>query len=104
MQFTDFLKPELAILPVILYALGVWIKASKCKDWHIPFILAGAGIFLAVVYLFSVSALVDSKAVAALIFAGITQGILSAAVAVFANQMYKQTTVGRKQDDQVIKL
>ena len=103
MEFIDFLKPELAILPVVLYALGIWIKKSKCLDWKIPFILALAGIVLAVIYLFSVSGLLDARAVAALAFAGITQGFVAAAVAVMGNQMYKQITSGKISDEQSTK-
>lgn len=99
MDFIDFLKPELAVLPVVLYALGVWIKKSQCKDWKIPFILLLAGIGLAVLYLFSVSGVFDARSLAALAFAGITQGFVSAAIAVFGNQAYKQITTGRTEDE-----
>ena len=98
MDFTEFVKPELLLLIPVLYALGAFIKNSKCLDWKIPFILGGVGIVLAVLYLFSVSDLVDAKAVATLIFSGVTQGILVAGAAVLANQMFKQSTVGRAED------
>ena len=103
MEFIDFLKPELAILPVVLYALGFWIKKSKCLDWKIPFILVLTGIILSVIYLFSVSGALDARAVASLAFAGITQGFVAAAVAVMGNQMYKQITSGKVADEQSTK-
>ena len=99
MDFAEFIKPELLALVPVLYALGIWIKKSACLDWKIPFILGGAGIGLTVIYLFSVSDLIDAKAVATLVFTGIVQGILVTATAVFANQLIQQATIGRAEDE-----
>lgn len=99
MNFAEFLKPEFVALPLILYAIGAFIKMTpKCKDWIIPFVLSSVGIGLAIIYLLSVSLPVSGQEILGLIFAGITQGILAAAVAVLANQMFKQATTGREED------
>ena len=99
MNVMDFIKPELLLLVPVLYALGAFIKKSQCKDWKIPFILTTVGIALALLYLFSVTDLGDSKSIANLIFSGITQGILAAGVAVLGNQLIKQATVGKEEDE-----
>lgn len=98
MDFAEFVKPELLLLIPVLYALGAFIKGSKCPDYHIPFILLGVGVVLSVLYLFSVSDLIDAKAVATLLFTGITQGVLAAGAAVLVNQLFKQANVGRLED------
>lgn len=98
MDYKEFVKPELLLLIPVLYALGVWIKNSKVLDWKIPFILGGVGIGLSVIYLFSVSDLGNSQAIATLVFTALTQGVLVTAAAVFANQLIQQATAGRFED------
>ena len=88
--YLDFIKPELLILIPILYALGLWLKASSFPDKFIPLLLAGVGMLLATLHVFAtVSA--GAAGVAAQLFTGITQGLLCAAASVFANQIYKQS-------------
>lgn len=96
----EFIKPELLSLILIAYFLGMALKkCEKIKDWSIPFLLGGANIVLAVAYLFSVSTDLDARKISALIFSAIVQGILTAGTAVFFNQLIKQGTAGRAEDN-----
>lgn len=104
MDYLEFIKPELLSLILVGYFIGLALKNSeKIQDWTIPFIIGGVNIVLAVVYLFSVSDLLDSRKIAALVFTGFVQGALTAAGAVYGNQLKKQATVGRAEDTATIK-
>jgi hypothetical protein len=99
MDFKEFVRPELLVLIPILYLLGMWIKASACKNWLIPFILCGVGIVLSALWILGWQTAEVGKNVFAYIFSAITQGILVAGVAVLANNVKYQATVGRVEDN-----
>ena len=87
----EFIRPELLVLVVVLYLIGVALKTSKrIRDNYIPIVLGVIGILLALLYLAAVSDLGTPQAITAYLFAGITQGILAAGGSVYANQIYKQ--------------
>lgn len=90
MNYQEFIKPELLILIPVLYFIGVGIKKSKIKDNLIPLLLGSAGIILSGIYLFAAQEIVGTQAVFTAIFTAITQGVLCAASAVYANQIIKQ--------------
>lgn len=93
MTFEDYIKPELLILVPVLYAIGVGLKNTKLiKDGYIPAILGACGIALSLLY---VLATTEFSAMA--MFTAITQGILTAAAAVYANQLIKQTREATKE-------
>lgn len=104
MEFLEFVKPELAILILACYVLGVFIKKSAMLDWKIPFVLTGVSIFLAILYLFATVPTDTAQDIAMLLFVGLTQGIATAGIAVLGNQMVQQATAGRKEDEQAVRL
>ena len=87
MDFTEYIMPELLILVPVLYLIGAAIKRSDADDRIIPVILGLFGMMLATLYVFSVKGYGD---VPMALFMGITQGVLCAGAAVYANQIYKQ--------------
>ena len=91
MNWQEFIKPELLILIPVLYFIGVAIKKSTIKDAFIPLLLGGTGILLSGIYVFAVDAVIGSQAVFTAIFTSVTQGVLCAAAAVYANQIIKQS-------------
>lgn len=93
----EFIRPELFILIVFLFALGMFLKkAPWFKDeWQIPFILLGLGIVFAILY---VAVLLGEGFTGAVIIASIIQGVIIAAVAVFGNETIKQFLVKRSVD------
>lgn len=88
MDYISYISPELLVLVPVLYALGaVFKKSEKIRDNYIPLILTGIGIALSALYV------VSTEGVTGLcIFTAIVQGVLVAAVAVYGNQVIKQTT------------
>ena len=52
MQITDYVKPELIVVALVLYFVGMWIKQSEAvKDRYIPLINGGlAGNFHGNIY------------------------------------------------------
>ncbi len=91
MDFASYIKPELGVLIAVLYVIGVLIKnSSMLKDKWIPLCLGIIGMVLGVAYVLGTSELGRAQAWFSAIFSGITQGILCAAAAVYAHQLYKQ--------------
>ena len=86
MDYEKYIKPELLILIPVCYILGAFIKQTEqIKDKYIPMILGLMAIVLSGVY---VTASEGFSLMA--IFTSITQGILVAGAAVYANQLIKQ--------------
>jgi hypothetical protein len=90
MNLLDYIAPELLILIPVLYLIGMGLKRSSYKDELIPVTLGAAGVLLSIIWVLATSDLPDVKSVFAAIFTGLTQGVLCAGAAVFANQLYKQ--------------
>ena len=95
----EFIKPEIMILAVVLYAIGAFLKLSpKFKnEWSIPYILLGISVILTPLYVCLVLGIGWS---AESVISAIIQGILIAALTVFANQLIKQVITGRILDKQ----
>ena len=90
---SSFVDPKLAIVPIVLYVIGVFIKNSESvPNKYIPFLLMPCGIILAAGILFTGLPDYGAPSVVSLIVTSIIQGIICAAVAVFANQLIKQGT------------
>lgn len=93
----QYVKPELLILIPVLYFVGAMIKKSKMiADENIPLIVGTVGVVLATLYTMATTAPHNWFQS---IFVGITQGILCAGCSVYANQLIKQETQ-RKSDEQ----
>lgn len=99
-DYLQFIKPELLVLIPVLYFIGAWCKASNhVKDWVIPFILMGASILLTAFYLLSTEFNAVGNLVAAYFFTSIVQGTLCAAGAVLADNIKRQVTIGKVEDN-----
>lgn len=90
-QIMNYVKPELLIVAVVLYFLGMWLKqAAFLKDKYIPLILGITGIFICGIWVISTASLVSGQDIANAVFASITQGILMAGLSTYVNQIFKQ--------------
>lgn len=87
----ELIRPELLVLIPVLYLIGFALKKSSLKDKHIPWMLGVFGIVLSTIYLVSSSDVFGWRNVLAVLFAGITQGILVAGASVYVNQLVKQS-------------
>ncbi|MBV1820268.1 phage holin family protein [Clostridium cochlearium] len=83
MNLMDYIMEQVLVLVPALYILGMMLKnTEKIKDWTIPWILLTCGIACCIAIMgFSIQA--------------ILQGIIITGVAVFGNQLVKQTTEKR---------
>ncbi len=87
----EFIKPELVVLAVVLYLVGIALKKSAVKDKFIPLILGIVSVILATLYIVPTSDLSTPQNVALAVFRAITQGVLCAGLSVYVNQLIKQT-------------
>ena len=70
----EFIDPQLLIVVPMLWGIGMAIKKSTIKNRFIPAVLLVCSCLVVVLHLMGVNMLTDSQAVAACIFAGISQG------------------------------
>ena len=46
-QIMNYVKPELIVVAIVLYFIGMWLKQSQTiKDKYIPLLLGGIGIVI----------------------------------------------------------
>lgn len=87
----EYIKPELLILAIVLYFLGVAIKNTEViKDKYIPLVLGFVGIIFSAIYVVATSTIASYQDVLTIIFTSIVQGILVAGASVYVNQLIKQ--------------
>ena len=90
-EFVNYVSPELMIVAIVLYCLGLWLKqAAFLKDKYIPLALGAIGIFICGLWVASVHQFEDAQAAFAGVFAAVTQGILVAGLSTYVNQIIKQ--------------
>lgn len=90
-QIMNYVKPELIVVAVVLYFIGMGLKkAQAVKDRYIPLILGGAGIGLCAIWVLATSPLGTGQDIAMAVFTAIVQGILVAGLSIYINQIVKQ--------------
>lgn len=90
-QIINYVKPELVVLSIVLYFIGMGIKKTeKIKDNYIPMILGVLGIVLCAIWVIATSSFGSTNEIFAGIFTAIVQGVLVAGLSVYVNQMIKQ--------------
>ena len=90
-QFMNYVKPELIVVAVVLYFVGVGLKkAQAIPDKYIPIILGVAGIVICAVWVVATCPLDSGQNIAMAIFTAIVQGILVAGLSTYVNQIIKQ--------------
>ena len=89
--FIDYIKPELLVAAIALYFVGIALKeAQTVKDKYIPLILGGLGIFICGIYVFATCSCKSGQDIALALFTSVTQGILTAGLSTYVNQLIKQ--------------
>ena len=88
-QIINYVKPELIVVAIALYFVGMALK--QAKDKYIPLILGGISIAICAIYVFATCTCGTGQDVAMAIFTAITQGILIAGLSTYVNQIIKQT-------------
>ncbi|MCI8378610.1 MAG: hypothetical protein HFH72_08850 [Lachnospiraceae bacterium] len=91
MDIMNYVKPELIVVAIVLYIVGVALKKAKTvKDNAIPFILGAGGIILSAIWVLANSPLGTVQEVLMAVFTSIVQGILVAGLSTYVNQLIKQ--------------
>lgn len=87
----NYVKPELIIVAIVLYIIGTGLKKTKTiNDKFIPYILGINGIVLSAIWVFANCKITNAQEVATAIFMAITQGVLTAGLSTYVNQLLKQ--------------
>ena len=86
----SYVKPELIVVAVVLYIIGVGIKKMDViKDKYIPCILGVLGILLCAIWVMANTSIGTPEMLMA-VFTSIVQGVLVAGLSVYGNQLIKQ--------------
>ena len=92
MDIMNYVKPELIVVALVLYIIGIAIKkAEYINDKYIPLILGVIGIVLSAIWIFANSPLNTTQYVLMAVFTSIIQGILVAGLSTYVNQLIKQS-------------
>lgn len=70
----EFIDPQLLILVPMLWGIGLAVKKSTIKNRFIPIILLVCSCAVTMLHLTSANMVLDAQALAACLFAGVTQG------------------------------
>ena len=94
-KIMNYIKPELIVVAIALYILGIGIKKTESiKDKYIPAILGALGIVLCAIWVMANSPLGNAQEIMMAVFTSIIQGILVAGLSTYVNQLIKQGTSG----------
>lgn len=90
-QIINYVKPELVVVSIALYFLGVWMKKSqRIKDKDIPMFLGVIGTIICGMYVIATCDLSGIQNIFMALFTAIVQGILVAGLSTYVNQIIKQ--------------
>lgn len=90
-QIMSYVKPELIVVAIVLYFLGMWLKqAAFIKDKYIPLVLGIVGIFVCGIWVMATASFATGQDIALAVFTAIVQGILVAGLSTYVNQIFKQ--------------
>ena len=88
---TNYIKPELIIVAIALYFVGMWIKGTESiKDKWIPLILGITGIVICAIWVLANTPIGTWQELLMAIFTSIIQGIMVASLSTYVNQLIKQ--------------
>ena len=90
-QIMNYVKPELIVVAVALYFIGMALKqAQSVKDKYIPLLLGGVSIVLCAIWVIATSTITNAQEAAMAVFTAITQGILVAGLSTYVDQIKNQ--------------
>jgi hypothetical protein len=92
-QLMNYVKPELLVVAVVLYFVGMGLKkAQYFADKHIPAALGISGCVLAALYVFGTTQITNVQEASMAVFTALVQGLLVAGLSTYVNQLIKQAT------------
>ena len=91
MDIMNYIKPELIVVSIVLYFIGIAIKkADMIKDNFIPLILGVIGIVLCGLWVVATSEILTYNDSLLAGFTATVQGVLVAGLSTYVNQLFKQ--------------
>ena len=97
MQIKDYVKPELLVVAVVLYFIGMWLKQSETvKDKYIPLINGLIGVAICAIYVFATCACGSGQDIALAVFTALTQGVLVAGLSTYTRFLSSQEKKSRR--------
>ena len=92
MDIMNYVKPELIVVAIVLYFIGVAIKkAETIKDKYIPYVLGLISVVLCAIWVIANSPIGTVQEILMAVFTAIVQGVLVAGLSTYVNQLIKQT-------------
>ena len=89
-QIMNYVKPELLVLAVVLYFVGMAMKKTEAiSDKYIPVTIGTIGILLCGIWVVATSPMGGMQEIAMAVFTAIVQGILVAGLSTYVNQVIK---------------
>ncbi len=94
----NFVRPELIILVIFVWCFGLFLKKTPAfkAEWIIPLILLAISVVFTVLY---IGFVIGEGFTPASVISAVIQGVIIAALAVFGNEVFKQSTVKRIDDN-----
>ena len=90
-QIMNYVKPELLVLAVVLYFVGMAMKKTEAiSDKYIPVTIGPIAILLCGIWVVATSPMGGMQEIAMAVFTAIVQGILVAGLSTYVNQVIKQ--------------
>ena len=90
-QIMNYVKPELLVLAVVLYFVGMAMKKTEAiSDKYIPVTIGTIGILLCGIWVVATSPMGGMQEIAMAVFTAIVQGILVAGLSTYVNQVIEQ--------------
>ena len=90
-QIMNYVKPELVVVAVVLYFVGMGLKQSQAvTNKYIPLVLGIIGIVICGIYVIATCSLSDMQNIAMAVFTAVVQGVLVAGLSTYVNQIFKQ--------------
>ena len=90
-QIMKYVEPELVVVAVVLYFIGMWIKQGQLiKDKYIPLVNGAVGIVLCAIYVLATTTFGNTQEFALGAFTALIQGILVAGLSTYVDQIIKQ--------------
>ncbi len=91
-NLTNYIKPELLVVSVVLYLIGTWLKKLQfIKNKFLPLILGAIGIILCTIWVLASCPLTTAQNIAMAVFTAIVQGILVTGLSMGVNQLISKT-------------
>lgn len=91
MDIMNYIKPELIVVAIVLYFIGLAIKkAETIKDKYIPYVLGVISVILCAIWIIANSPIGTVQEILMAVFTAIVQGVLVAGLSTYVNQLIKQ--------------